>query len=126
MRTKLTCGTFIVLMALGTVLDAAPAMAQGVPGMVPPVPGAEPARIEPVPPRIPPDFQEPRGEKKPRPKKTFDAEKAHQEAFELAFLASQIPDDMQKVKMNVLPKDLIPKLKRIEKLCKKLRSEVTQ
>jgi hypothetical protein len=43
---------------------------------------------------------------------------------ELAGLASTIPADVQQVNKGILPKDMVEKLKRIEKLSKQLRSEV--
>ncbi len=126
MRTSLMSEIFLAGAVLAAMLCATPASAQGQPGMVPGVPGIEPPRIEPAPPKIPPDFQEPAGEKKQQPRRVFDSAKAHQEAFELAFLANQIPDEVQKLDKHVLPKDLIQKLKRIEKLSKHLRAQVTQ
>jgi hypothetical protein len=39
-------------------------------------------------------------------------------------LAGTIPADIEQVKKGLLPKDTIEKLKRIEKLARKLRGEV--
>ncbi|HKT88056.1 MAG TPA: hypothetical protein VJQ59_06450 [Candidatus Sulfotelmatobacter sp.] len=47
-----------------------------------------------------------------------------QEADQLAALAGSIPPDVQKVNKGLLSKDLIQKLKKIEKLSKHLRSEL--
>jgi hypothetical protein len=126
MRTRLSRTVLVAFLALGMFLCAKSATAQGQSGMVPAVPGVEPARIEPVPPRIPPDFQEPLGARKAQPKRVFDGAKAHQEAFEISFLANQIPTEVDKLNKNVLPQDLIQKLKRIEKLSKQLRTQLTQ
>jgi hypothetical protein len=48
------------------------------------------------------------------------------ESRELSDLAHTVPIDVENVSRGLLPKDLIDKLKRIEKLSKHLRSEVTQ
>ncbi len=116
----------VALLASGMILCARATLAQGQPGMVPGTPGIEPPRLQPTPPRIPPDFQEPEGSKKPQPKRVFDGAKANREAFEIAFLANQIPDEVGKLNKNILPKDLVQKLKRIEKLSKQLRTQLTQ
>jgi Skp family chaperone for outer membrane proteins len=47
-----------------------------------------------------------------------------QEAEELARLAQSIPADLEQVNHGVLPKDLNNKLKRIEKLSKRLRNDL--
>ena len=47
------------------------------------------------------------------------------ESRELSDLAHTVPADVDSVSHGLLPKDLIEKLKRIEKLSKHLRSEVT-
>lgn len=49
-----------------------------------------------------------------------------QEADQLAALAGSIPPDVQKINKGLLSKDLIEKLKRIEKLSKHLRSELNR
>jgi hypothetical protein len=49
-----------------------------------------------------------------------------QEANELSRIAPTIPPDIDSVKKGVLPKDIVERLKRIEKLAKHLRSELTQ
>ena len=48
------------------------------------------------------------------------------EAAELSSLAQSIPLDINSVTRGTLPKDLLGKLKRIEKLSKQLRSQLTQ
>lgn len=48
------------------------------------------------------------------------------EADELSALAESVPADIKTVNNGILPKDLLPKLKRIEKLSKRLRSELGQ
>jgi hypothetical protein len=48
------------------------------------------------------------------------------EARELSDLAHTVPTDIDKVTHGLLPRDLTEKLKRIEKLSKHLRNEVTR
>lgn len=99
--------------------------AQGQPNLVPGTPGEEPARIQPVAPNVPPDFQPDKPEKSPFGKPTMDPVKARKEAQDLATLANEIPSEVQQVTNHVLPKDLALKLKRIEKLAKNLRGEIS-
>jgi hypothetical protein len=46
------------------------------------------------------------------------------EARELSDLAKSLPADMDQVSRGLLPKDTVEKLKRIEKLSKRLRGEL--
>jgi hypothetical protein len=48
------------------------------------------------------------------------------DAQELAELSASIPADVKLVNRGLLPKDLVEKLKRVEKLSKHLRSELTR
>lgn len=99
-----------------------------LPGMTPRAFAQQPEPPEPpvmAPMRMPPDFQG--GSKKnPRPHPVFDAAKAQKRAQELAKLAGQVPGEIHEVSHGVLPKDLIQKLKTIEKLSKQLRKQVVQ
>jgi len=54
-----------------------------------------------------------------------DPAKLKREADELAQLSAGVPSDLARVARGQLPKDLTDKLKRIEKLAKHLRSELT-
>ena len=54
----------------------------------------------------------------------LDPAKLQKEAAELADLARSIPPDIDSVTKGVLPKDMLDKLKRIEKLSKHLRGEI--
>ena len=63
---------------------------------------------------VPPVYQQPH----------LDPERARQEASELASLAQSIPSDINSVVYGALPKALSEKLKKTEKLSKKLRSEI--
>ncbi|MHB8215146.1 MAG: hypothetical protein ACYDDS_03610 [Candidatus Sulfotelmatobacter sp.] len=53
-----------------------------------------------------------------------DAAKLEQEADELARLAQSIPPDIQTIRKGMFPKDVIQKLKHIEKLSRHLRGEL--
>lgn len=55
----------------------------------------------------------------------LNIEQVKQEADELKKLAEGVPAQIQQVANNQLPKDLSDNLKRIERLAKHLRSEVT-
>ena len=55
----------------------------------------------------------------------LDVAKLRQEANELATLAQAIPTDVDQSSKGILPKDLEQRLKRIEKLAKHLRGELT-
>ncbi len=55
-----------------------------------------------------------------------DPAKLKHEADELAQLSAGVPSDLAKVAHGQLPKDLADKLKRIEKLAKHLRNELSQ
>ena len=48
------------------------------------------------------------------------------DAHDLAELSASIPADLDHLNRGLLPKDLIEKLKRVEKLSKRLRNELTQ
>jgi len=47
------------------------------------------------------------------------------EADELARTAETIPSDITSIRKGMLPKDMIQKLKQIEKMSKHLRTELT-
>jgi hypothetical protein len=57
---------------------------------------------------------------------SVDPAKLKRDADELASLAASIPSAVNQTNMGVLPKDLDQKLKRIEKLAKQLRSEISR
>jgi hypothetical protein len=54
-----------------------------------------------------------------------DMARLQQDAQELADLSASIHADIKRVNRGLLPKDVIQKLKRVEKLSKQLRSELT-
>jgi hypothetical protein len=57
---------------------------------------------------------------------TVDPAKLRRDADELASLAQSVPPEVDQTNKGVLPKDLSEKLKRIEKLAKQLRSQISQ
>jgi hypothetical protein len=59
-----------------------------------------------------------------QPKKTIDIAKLQQDANELATLAASIPPAVSQTNHGVIPRDLVDKLKHIEKLAKHLRGEI--
>jgi hypothetical protein len=59
------------------------------------------------------------------PGKNIDPARLHDEAAELARLSVAIPAQIQQINQGQMPKDLGDQLKRIEKLAKHLRSEIT-
>jgi hypothetical protein len=67
---------------------------------------------------------EPIGVTTPRPR-AMDPAQAQREAKELAELAQAIPAQVEQLSKNIFPKDLPAQLKRIEKLAKHLRKEVS-
>jgi hypothetical protein len=58
--------------------------------------------------------------------RTVNLAKLRQDADELATLASSIPNEVNETTKGELPKDLPGKLKKIEKLAKRLRSQLTR
>lgn len=68
-------------------------------------------------PKVPPQYN-------PRAKPP-DPAKLKSEAEELNKLAASIPADMDRASKGLLANDLIARLKRIEKLSKKLRTEIS-
>ena len=58
------------------------------------------------------------------PRKRIDLLQLQRDANELSKTAQTIPLDVESVRKGMLPKDVIQKLKQIEKLSKQLRSEL--
>jgi hypothetical protein len=56
----------------------------------------------------------------------INLEQLQKEADDLARTAQTIPSDLANVRKGMLPKDVLQKLKQIEKLSKHLRSELNQ
>ncbi len=91
---------------------------QGVPGILHP-PGAQ--AEEKAQRRFEKDMPPP-----PQVRSAPSPQQLQREADELVGLAQSVPSQIQQVQRDVLPKELIDKLKRIEKLSKQLRSELSQ
>jgi len=62
----------------------------------------------------------------PALKPHIDRLQIEREARELSDLAKTLPTDIDHVNHGLMPKDVIDKLKRVEKLSKHLRSELTR
>jgi hypothetical protein len=133
--------TFALLsVILGALLFTLP-QAQGAEGTEPDVvlgprasqlpSGPPPGHTYPEPvqahPERPPLSPEMTAQDQPRTKaRSFDPAQARRDAQELLALAQQIPPGVEQLSQNVLPKDLVQKLKRIEKLAKDLRREISR
>ena len=89
------------------------------PTIPPPAPHTEP-------PRAPLPVDEPPVVVRGQRQQLLDSEKVKQQANELAKLAQSIPPDVNKVAAGQLPKDLIARLKQIEKLSKELRNQISR
>ena len=77
----------------------------------------------PTPPE-PLDPQTQQAQQSQTPTRRIDSVQVQKEADELARLAQTIPADVTSVRKGILPKDVIEKLKQIEKLSKRLRTEL--
>jgi hypothetical protein len=80
----------------------------------------------------PPQSMDPQNQPQPAakdpatPARRPDLAQAQREADNLARVAQTIPADMAKIREGMLPKDVIEKLKQIEKMSKHLRGEITR
>lgn len=79
--------------------------------------------IPPPPPPLDPDHGK-TTPNDPRLQRRVDAVRLQREADDLARTAQTIPSDVASIRRGALPKDTIQKLKEIEKLSKRLRSEL--
>jgi len=93
-----------------TLLCTIGVVAQQSPKMSPPPPPLDPGRAAPP------------GQSTVR--LNLDFERMQREADDLARTAQTIPADVVSVRKGMLPKDVIEKLKQIEKLSKRLRGEL--
>jgi hypothetical protein len=96
---------------LAVVVAPSSALAQGTP--IPPgirqADRAEQQTQRDIPPPIPPQTR-------------LDLAKLRQDADDLARLSQTIPSDVASIQRGLLPKDMLDKLKQIEKLSKSLRN----
>jgi len=104
----------VLLCVLSTAaFQAVPRQESYPPGMSPP-----PAPMNPDNAKQTPD--------EPRLVRHIDLVQLQKEADDLARAAQSIPSDVASVRRGELPKDVIQKLRQIEKLSKHLRSELNQ
>jgi hypothetical protein len=83
----------------------------------------EGVHMSPPPPPLDPERAHPTPEQVTLPKH-IDLLQLQKEADDLARTAQSIPSDVANVRKGTLPKDVIGKLKQIEKLSKRLRTEL--
>ena len=79
--------------------------------------------VPPPPPPLDPDHGKTTQDERRLPR-AVDAVKLQRDADDLARTAQTIPSDISNIRRGTLPKDTIQKLKEIEKLSKRLRSEL--
>ena len=75
----------------------------------------------------PPEPMDPQSrptEQQQTPTRRMESAQVQKEADDLARLAETIPADVASIRKGILPKDVIEKLKQIEKLSKRLRTEL--
>ena len=72
------------------------------------------------------DPETPKSTSPTTPTHHVDLTQLQKEADDLARTAQTIPSDVASVRKGMLPKDVIEKLKQIEKLSKRLRTELNQ
>lgn len=112
------CFRFLLCLWSGLVIGALPALTQVVGNPMsrrpPPDPMARPVEL-PTSKQVSANdsFQTP-----------VNLVKLQDDASQLAELAKSLPADINQVNRGLLPKDVIEKLKRIEKLSKRLRNEL--
>src|SRR5215467_2630522 len=80
--------------------------------------------VPPPPASMDPEHDKTAQDQQKLPQHHVDLAKLRQDADDLARTAQTIPTDVASVRGGTLPKDVIEKLKRIEKLSKRLRSEL--
>ena len=103
---------FLAILLLGFVVSTGAQMKDVyTPGTPPP-----PASMDPDHGKAAPDD--------PRLQHRIDPVKLQRDADDLARTAQTIPSDVANIRRGTLPKDTIQKLKEIEKLSKRLRSEL--
>jgi hypothetical protein len=82
-----------------------------------------PPRMSPPPPPMNPDNAK-QAPDEPKLMHRIDLVQLQREADDLARAAQTIPSDVANVRRGTLPKDVIQKLKEIEKLSKRMRNEL--
>jgi hypothetical protein len=103
---------FVAIVLLGCVLSTGAQMKDVyIPGTPPPPPPLDPEHGK-------------AGPDEPKLQHRLDPAKLQQDANDLARTAQTIPSDIANIRQGTLPRDTIQKLKEIEKLSKRLRSEL--
>ena len=108
----MTKPAFLATVLLACVLSSGAQMKDVyIPGIPPPPPSMDPdhGKTAPDEPKLP---------------RRVDPLKLQRDADDLARAAQTIPSDVANIRRGTLPKDTIQKLKEIEKLSKRLRSEL--
>jgi hypothetical protein len=108
----MTKPAFLVAILLVYVFSSAQMKDVYIPGIPPP-----PAPLDPDHGKTTPD--------QPKMQRRVDPVKLQKDADNLALTAQSIPSDVVSIRKGMLPKDTIQKLKEIEKLSKRLRSELS-
>jgi hypothetical protein len=73
-----------------------------------------------------PSLDQPASTNSPAKPAVHDTAQLQRDARELAQLSATLPADLDQVNRGLLPKDIVEKLKHIEKLSKRLRNELAQ
>jgi hypothetical protein len=73
-----------------------------------------------------PSLDQPASPNSPARPAVHDTAQVQRDARELAQLSATLPADLDQVNRGLLPKDIVEKLKHIEKLSKRLRNELAQ
>jgi hypothetical protein len=79
---------------------------------------------QPPPSMDPENHGQPKTQSSGTPSRHANMSQAEREAEDLSRIAQTIPADVAKVKEGMLPKDVIEKLKQIERLSKRLRNDI--
>jgi hypothetical protein len=108
----MTKPAFLPILLLACVVSTGAQMKDVyIPGVPPPPPALDPDHGKTAP-------------TDPRLQRRVDPAKLQRDADDLARTAQTIPSDVANIRRGTLPKDTIQKLKEIEKLSKRLRSEL--
>lgn len=73
-----------------------------------------------------PSLDQPASPGSPAKPAVRDTTQLQRDARELAQLSATLPADLDQVNRGLLPKDIVEKLKHVEKLSKRLRNELAQ
>lgn len=122
MRVSPSINLRLICLLLSCLLANSMAYQQAI--AIPAQQSHEPMVMHPIPPQVPDDFSPPKGAKKSIVKSSFDPKQARADARQLSQMAQSVPGEVDQLSKNILPKDLALQLKQIQKLAKKLQSEI--